>query len=65
MATEAEVEALHQREEAAKAYKIHPALLRLQELETLRALASTANARIYIGFDKHLPVESVSESKER
>ena len=37
------------------------ALLRLQELESLRELARTANARIYIGFDKHLPVESTAE----
>jgi hypothetical protein len=28
--------------------------LRLEELETLRELATTATARIYIGFDKHL-----------
>lgn len=59
--TEAEVEALHQREQVAKAYKTHPALLRLQELETLRELAGTANARIYIGFDKHLPVDPTAE----
>ena len=32
----------------------NPALLRLRELETLKELAKTANARIYIGFDKHL-----------
>src|SRR6516165_8881779 len=59
--TEAEVEALHQREQVAEAYKTHPALLRLQELETLRELAGTANARIYIGFDKHLPVDPTAE----
>ena len=41
MTTETDVEALHQREQAAKAYKTHPALLRLQELETLRELART------------------------
>jgi regulator of protease activity HflC (stomatin/prohibitin superfamily) len=52
--TEAEIEALRQREAAAAAYNEHPALLRLQELETLRELARTATARIYIGFDKHL-----------
>jgi len=40
-------------------------LLRLQELETLRELARTANARIYIGFDKHLPIESTTESDGR
>jgi hypothetical protein len=28
--------------------------LRLRELDTLRELARTANARIYIGFDKHM-----------
>src|SRR5262249_9596806 len=34
--TEAEVIALREREQAADAYSAHPALLRLQELETLR-----------------------------
>jgi len=53
MKTQADVESLRERELAAKAYSSHPALLRLQELETLRELARTANARIYIGFDKH------------
>ena len=52
--TEAEVQALRDREQAASAYTSHPALLRLAELETLRALAHSANARIYIGFDKHV-----------
>jgi regulator of protease activity HflC (stomatin/prohibitin superfamily) len=56
--TEAEIEALRQREAAAAAYNEHPALLRLQELETLRELARTATARIYIGFDKHLSSNS-------
>ena len=55
--TNAEIEALRERERAAKAYSTHPALLRLQELETLRELARTANARIYIGFDKHFSVD--------
>jgi hypothetical protein len=32
----------------------HPALLRQLELETFAALAKNRNARIYIGFDKHL-----------
>ncbi len=56
--TEAEVNALREREQAAEAYSTHPALLRLQELETLRELARTANARIYIGFDKHRVMEA-------
>lgn len=51
--TEADILALKQREAAAAAYSTHPALLRLQELETLRELGRQANARIYIGFDKH------------
>jgi regulator of protease activity HflC (stomatin/prohibitin superfamily) len=52
--TEADILALRQRAQAAEAYTSHPALLRLRELDTLRELARTANARIYIGFDKHM-----------
>jgi regulator of protease activity HflC (stomatin/prohibitin superfamily) len=51
--TEADVRALKESEAAAAAYSTNPALLRLRELETLRELARNANARIYIGFDKH------------
>ncbi|MBL8168749.1 MAG: slipin family protein [Acidobacteria bacterium] len=51
--TAAEIQALRDREQAAAAYARHPALLRLRELETLRELSQMANARIYIGFDKH------------
>jgi regulator of protease activity HflC (stomatin/prohibitin superfamily) len=50
--TEADIRALQEREQAAEAYTRHPALLRLQELETLRELAKTANARIYISLDR-------------
>jgi len=50
---EAEVEALRVRSENADAYAQHPALLRLQELESLAVLSRNAQARIYIGFDKH------------
>jgi hypothetical protein len=46
--TEAEIKALHEREQTAEA---HPALLRLQELEMLRELSQVANTRIYIGFE--------------
>ncbi|MGH9843869.1 MAG: SPFH domain-containing protein [Blastocatellia bacterium] len=53
--TEAETKALREREQAADAYSKHPALLRLRELETLREMSRVANARIYIGFDKHQP----------
>jgi regulator of protease activity HflC (stomatin/prohibitin superfamily) len=55
--TEAEVEALKQTSASAEAYSSNPALLRLRELETLKELARNANARIYIGFDKHLGEE--------
>jgi regulator of protease activity HflC (stomatin/prohibitin superfamily) len=51
--TDAEIRSLREREQAAHAYTAHPALLRLRELEALRELARLANARIYIGFDKH------------
>lgn len=37
----------------AEADAQHPALLRLRELETLGALGANAEARLYIGFDKH------------
>jgi regulator of protease activity HflC (stomatin/prohibitin superfamily) len=50
--TEAEIRALRERETAAAAYTTHPALLRLMELETLRDLARTANAKLNINFDR-------------
>ena len=49
----ASVAALQLRSENAGAYSQHPALLRLQELESLAVLSRNAQARIYIGFDKH------------
>jgi regulator of protease activity HflC (stomatin/prohibitin superfamily) len=55
--TDADVKALRERAQAAQAYAVHPALLRLRELDTLAELARSANARIYIGFDKHMPLE--------
>jgi regulator of protease activity HflC (stomatin/prohibitin superfamily) len=51
--TAAQVATLEAKEESAAAYARHPALLRLEELEALRELGRSANARIYIGFDKH------------
>ena len=57
----ADVRELREREQAAQAYSTHPALLRLRELETLRELARSANARIYIGFDKHARVSDEGE----
>lgn len=55
--TDAEVDALRRRAEAAAAYSQHPALLRLRELEALTALGANAEARLYIGFDKHVVPE--------
>ncbi len=49
---EAELKALRESEEAAKACAAHPALLRLRELETLKDLAQSANARIYVDLKK-------------
>ena len=51
--TEADIRDLREREQAAQAYTEHPALLRLTELETLRDLSRTANARIYVNFERN------------
>jgi regulator of protease activity HflC (stomatin/prohibitin superfamily) len=59
--TEADVHELREREQAAAAYTTHPALMRLQELETLSSLSRTANARIYINFDGHARLNGVEE----
>lgn len=50
---EAEIKVLQDLAETAHNLSKNPALLRLRELETLKELAKSANARIYIGFDKH------------
>jgi regulator of protease activity HflC (stomatin/prohibitin superfamily) len=44
--------ALRELEKAASAFTEHPALLRLRELEAMQALAQSANARLYIDFQK-------------
>jgi regulator of protease activity HflC (stomatin/prohibitin superfamily) len=62
--TEAEISALRERAQAADAYTNHPSLLRLRELEALRELARLANARIYIGFDKHVRPGSDSPTED-
>jgi len=54
---EAEIEALRQQEQVAQAYTNHPALLRLRELDTMSEMAKNANARIYLGFEKHVELE--------
>lgn len=51
IATEAEIRDLRERAQAAAIYAQHPALLRLTELETLRDLSRSANARLYINFN--------------
>jgi len=51
--TDTEIAALRESEQSAHAYTSHPALLRLRELEALKELARSSNARIYIGFRKH------------
>ncbi len=58
---EAEVKALAERAASAEAYTTHPALLRLEELRALQDLSRLANARIYIGFDKHLANNNADE----
>jgi regulator of protease activity HflC (stomatin/prohibitin superfamily) len=50
LAVQAEMQALEERQKMASAYSTHPALLRLEELTTLRELARNANARLYLDF---------------
>jgi regulator of protease activity HflC (stomatin/prohibitin superfamily) len=52
LSVQAEIDALQQRSKAAAAYDTHPALLRLEELATLRELARNANARLYLDFNQ-------------
>lgn len=54
---EAENKALQDLAETARSLSKNPALLRLRELETLHEMSKSANARIYIGFDKHFDQE--------
>jgi len=49
---EAESRAYAERAKAAAVLEQHPALLKLAELEALRALALNANARLYVGFQR-------------
>lgn len=51
---ENEIKTLQELAESSETLSKNPALLRLRELDALQELAKTANARIYIGFDKHL-----------
>jgi regulator of protease activity HflC (stomatin/prohibitin superfamily) len=52
---DAELHSLKDSAAAAAALSASPALLRLRELEALKELGRSANARIYIGFDKFAP----------
>lgn len=52
---EAERQAVDERTKSATAYTTHPALLRLEELTTLRELARNANARLYLNFQEPVP----------
>jgi len=52
LAVQAEMQALEERRKSAGAYDTHPALLRLEELTTLRELARNASARLYVDFQK-------------
>jgi regulator of protease activity HflC (stomatin/prohibitin superfamily) len=52
LAVQAEIRALEERQKLASAYSAHPALLRLEELKTLRDLSRNANARLYLDFKR-------------
>ena len=47
------------REQTAAAFEKHPALLRLRELESLRELAQSSVARIYVDFDRRARQDAV------
>jgi regulator of protease activity HflC (stomatin/prohibitin superfamily) len=51
---QAERLAVEERSKAAAAFAAYPALMRLEELTTLRDLAKNANARIYLDFQEPL-----------
>src|SRR5688572_18788902 len=59
---DAEMRALREQALAAEAYAKHPALLRLRELEALAEVSKNANARIFIGFDKHTDLSADTKS---
>lgn len=49
-----EIQALEERRRIAEIYSANPALLRLEELATLREMAQNAKARLYLNFDPNL-----------
>lgn len=59
---EAEIRALREQASAAEAYAQHPALLRLRELQALAETAKNANARIFVGFDKHADLKAEAKA---
>jgi regulator of protease activity HflC (stomatin/prohibitin superfamily) len=61
LAVQAEMQALEERQKMASAYSAHPALLRLEELTTLRDLARNANARLYLDFKEKPPSDGKEE----
>jgi regulator of protease activity HflC (stomatin/prohibitin superfamily) len=61
LAVQAEMQALEERQKTASAYSTHPALLRLEELTTLRDLARNANARLYLDFKEKPPADGKDE----
>lgn len=50
--TEADIRSIQERAQAAQLYTQHPALLRLLELDTLRDMAKSSDARLYVNFNK-------------
>ncbi|HEV3385773.1 MAG TPA: slipin family protein [Gemmata sp.] len=58
LAVQAEMQGLEERQKSAGAYGTHPALLRLEELKTLRELARNANARLYLDFQEKQGAEA-------
>lgn len=60
---DAEIRALREQASVAEAYAKYPALLRLRELQSLSETVKNANARIFIGFDKHTDLSADTKAQ--
>ncbi|MCG8405690.1 MAG: hypothetical protein MI923_10875 [Phycisphaerales bacterium] len=62
IATNAEIQAIHELEKVARAFAENPAMLRLEELRTLRDLSTISTAHLYIDFDHRKKHAKTSDS---
>jgi regulator of protease activity HflC (stomatin/prohibitin superfamily) len=60
----AEVAAAQEKAKIAETYEAHPSLLRIAELEALRDLGGSANARLFINFDRNAAMTTLLDRSE-